>query len=168
MKNTVIVALAALSLSATAFAAPYKSKQGYQVTPPPNFVKSPQNFMGTDAIFLLKRKGAGSPNLNVVVQPAPRGATLAQAKAQTSSIMARMLNGYHSLGQKSSRIGNSPSYTSSATFKMGTPPRQMRMQQSITLRNGKAFVFTFTSAASEWKSFDSAFQKSLASIKWTK
>jgi hypothetical protein len=101
--KAVSVALVMLSVgalgAADAGAAPFKSKKGYSVQPPAGWTVNKSGAMGSDVIFATKARGGFAPNFNVVVQPLPRGATLAQIKQQSGELMKRSLSGFKMIGQ---------------------------------------------------------------------
>jgi hypothetical protein len=166
MLNTVrhIATFAAVCLVASsALAAPFKSVQGYQITPPQGFSKT-ASIMGTDVVFA---KPSGE-NLNVVVRVVPRNVPLAQGLSEMKRGMSMVLSGYRSTEQGKTQLGGQPAVFLGGNFRMGTPPKAMRNRQVVALRNGRAYIFTFTSPVATYARHKPTVDKSLASVRWTK
>lgn len=161
------VAMSALLLTASVApqvsAAPYKSPNGYTVTPPAGWTTS-HGTPGTEVVFMSRTR----ENINVVTQAVPKGTSLEAARTQTIALLKRMMTNYKVLGQGNSTLGGQRAAVLVSGYTLSQPPIKLRAYQSFTIRNGKLYVFTCTARESSYAKFNGAFMRTLSSVRWTK
>lgn len=160
LATTVVLTSAA---STKVSAAPYKSAKGYQITAPKGWATRP-GMMGAEVIFM----NPDGTNINVVSQPVPRGTTVEKARADSITLLGRIMNKYKMIGKGTSSLGGTRALTLSSGYQMGTPPQSMRAYQVFTIRNSTLFVFTCTARNASYAKYNSTFQNTLATVRWTK
>ncbi len=163
----VLCFLAASAYLNPAHAAPFRSEKGYSLQAPAGW-KLTRGFMSSDAAFAAPARNGFAANINVVVTPLPPGATLAQAKAQTATMLAQTFSGFKLLGQRNVSIAGGRGLKTEATFRTGTPPRNLRLLQVVTVHNNRAYFFTATALTASYSAYQGAFQRALDSVKLTK
>lgn len=162
---SVMAATVVLSWSFTdvASAATYRSANGYTIAAPAGWTTS-KGVMGTEVIFMSPTR----ENINVVVQAVPRGTTLAKARAETITLLRRMMTGYKVLGQGNMTMGGVRALTLSSSYQMGNPPQGLLAFQTFALRGGKLYVFTCTAQRTTYARHAGTFRNALRSLRWTR
>ena len=177
--------------AAVSVAAPFGSRSGYRLTPPPGFVLRPNtsfsatvggtsvNNKAADAFFL----GPHNSSLTVFIQPMPPGVTLPLLRrvlpAQMEGMSAQNIqvgpgpnlgnsSKMHVVSQGYTTLGGAKAIFLSTRVSAGQPPQPVLTHQVITLRGGKLFVFSCAALASEYPARSAAFNRALSSVRWTK
>lgn len=149
-----------------ALAGPFVSSKGYALTPPAGWRVDKSGMMGTDVVVIAPTVGGFAPNLNVVITPAPPGQTLDAAPKQIAAMYPRVFSDYKSMSQSFGTLGGVRTLRVMGTYTRAG--RRLRMRQVIALKNGSAYTFTCTEPEAVHAKLDPAFDKMLASIRWTK
>lgn len=157
---TVVITASAIG---SASAAPYKSANGYTITPPKGWTTNNAT-AGTEVVFMSPTR----ENLNVVSQQVPKGTTMEQARAQSIVLLRRMMTNYKVLGQGSATLGGQRALSLTSGYTLSQPPQKLRAYQEFTIRKGRLFVFTCTAREATYPKFAAAFRATLASVRWTK
>ena len=146
----------------------FKSPKGYSITAPANWKIMSDGLMGTDVILIAPAAKQFGANVNVVVKTAPKGGNLKQGMPQIIQGMSRVLNGFKEISRGETKVDGLPGIQFTATHKMGTPARVLKMYQQYVVRNGKVYVFTATALNENYATYDSAFKTVLKSVTWNK
>ena len=124
--------------------------------------------MGTDVILLAPVAKQFAANINVVVKASPSSGSLKQGMPQIIKGVGSMMNDFKELSRGETKVAGSPGIEFSATHKMGTPARVLKMSQTYVMRNGQIYVFTSTALSENYASYDADFKAALKSLRWTK
>lgn len=157
---TVVVTASAIGGTS---AAPYKSANGYTITPPKGWTTSNAT-AGTEVVFMSPTR----ENLNVVSQQVPKGTTMEQARAQSIVLLRRVMTKYKVLGQGTSTLGGQRALTLTSGYVLNQPSQKLRAYQEFTIRSGRLFVFTCTAREAVYPKFAAKFRGMLSSVRWTK
>lgn len=169
--SAIILLLSTALILATAIASlakPYVSSKGYQITPAQGWVVDSSGAYGTDLLVHANPSDGFAPNLNVLAQPLPAGATLKTMRDMGNTQMRQMLTGYKQISQGYTSIDGLRALKTVATHTFGTPPRSLFMRQMVAIKGDTVYTFTCTALGSNHTKYDTAFSAMLKSIKWKK
>ncbi len=161
------VLMSALALTASVAprvsAAPYRSANGYTITPPAGWTTS-HGTPGTEVVFMSKTR----ENINVVTVAVPKSVTLEQARAAGVAQMRRVMTNYKVLGQGYTTLGGQRAAVLVSGYMLSQPPIKVRAYQAFAIHNGKLVAFTCTAREATFGKYNSAFMGALSSVRWTK
>ena len=149
-----------------ALAGSYLSPKGYEITPAPGWQLDMHGPMSTDLVIIAKPASKFTANLNVIVAPCPRGATLSQLRAAEDTVLKSMTGGFKPISQGYTTIDGTKVLVTLANHDMESPHRQLYIHQDVAIKNGYAYTFTCTALQSNHAAYDAAFTQMLASIRW--
>ena len=165
--HLVFVAFILCVLAHISNAAPFRSARGYTFSPPPGW-KRGANFGGVEAAFYAPRVNGFAPNINVAVQKVSPGTTLAQLRKGADTMLPRILTNWKKLVSDPATLAGTRGIRTIGTYRLGTPPRQLRMYQVAALHKGRLYAFTGTATADNYAAAENAVKKAIASVRWTK
>ncbi len=135
-------ALVALSLGTVSAKAYTNAAHGFSVSPPPSW-QTREGVMGTVVVFVAPQvAGQFTPNVNVVVQPAPSGVSLAQLTDASVQQIGNLITNFKLVKRAKSTLGGAPSNQIEYTGVQGK--FALHFQQTFAFKNGKAYILTFT------------------------
>ena len=165
----ILIAVGAMLLLTTfAHAATVKSKRGYSLASPVGWRVAQSGQMGTDLILLAPKANGFQSNVNVIVQPLPRGMNMKRGRAELDRLYPRMFAGFKWISRGTTKVGGTTGLLNIASHSTGTPPRKLLMYQVVAPRGKYYYSFTGTSLLSQSAKFKPQFETIFRSIKWTK
>ncbi|GGK13236.1 hypothetical protein GCM10008955_03200 [Deinococcus malanensis] len=158
--------LAALMLTGWSAAAPYTdTKNGFAVTPPPGWQKAAHP--GTVLVYVVPQPVQQfSPNLNVVVQPLPKGMTQAQYHQLSLAQIPKVFPEGKVLAHRAVTLGGQKANELVYTGLQG----QFRLHFVATyaVRGSNAYIVTFTTIRGQEAALKTPMANFLKSFKFTR
>lgn len=102
-------------------------------------------------------------NLNILVRPLARPATLAEATKLGTQQMKEMLSDFKLISSKNTTLGNSPANQIVFTGKQGK--FNLKWMQTYTIKNKKIYVLTYTAEVGKYSTFLGTIQKTINSFR---
>ena len=147
-------------------AAPFVSRHGYSVTPPPGWIVHPGRTGGDDVVIDYTKNLAadGAPNFRVNLSPVASSVTLEALKPFVLARYARKFPGLVIKSQTFSALGGVRDLDL-----VLLQPRHgilLRFRQVYVLKNGFAYIFSAAYLEKAHARYDPVLAQMLASVRW--
>lgn len=132
----------------------------------PRTWKKQEQIMGLLVMFLSPKESNADKfqeNLNILVRPLARPATLAEATKLGTQQMKEIISDFKLISSKTTTLGNKRANQIVFTGKQGK--FNLKWMQTYTIKNNKIYVLTYTAEVGKYSSFLGTIQKTIASFR---
>ena len=143
----------------------FTSKEGYSLRPPAGLRKNRAE-MPLDVLF--GQPDAASFNVSALPRNTRRNRSLDEIRTANIQFMSRAMDNFKLRGQGRMTVDGLPAVTLTSTFTMGTPPVALRTLNVFVIRGSTLYTFSGVCPLSQTTRYAPLFQKTLASVRWTK
>lgn len=137
-------------------------------TPPSGWKAVPSERLPAGAVvaYVGPNSMKTGANINLVAQPFPGTKIPAELPQQMTQMLKSQLPGYKIVTKSARTVTGAQGYTLDGTFQQPTTKAPLRNRQVFAVRNGRIFIFTFTTSAATFASEAPAFEKMIKTVRW--
>ena len=161
--GAVLVATVVMTSIHGVSAAPYKSPNGYTITPPKGWT-TVKDLAGTEVMFIAPTRA----NINMVVQHnVPDDIPLDLVREESINLERQMFTKFKVLSQGTWELGGQRAVTLTSNYFLNQPAEKMRLLQVFTVYKNRLFVITCTARDKDFPKYLSTFKQTMQTLKWT-
>jgi hypothetical protein len=145
---------------------PYRSSQGYTLTPRAGWTVSTQGQPAIDLFFLAPVEKEFQANLNVVITKAASSDTLEDIRKQSEAAYESWFDEYQPLDHATVRIAGTDALQLTCSYRKPNDKARTWLRQYVILRRGKAYVFSCTALADSSARYAPLFSGIMGTLHW--